>query len=74
MKAIRVRVETGRISGEPPAGLPEGEIDLRGADPEDALTDEELVRLNEALTSGLESIKAGKFRPAADVISDLRRR
>jgi hypothetical protein len=74
MKAIRVRVENGRISGEAPAGLPDGEVDLCLADPDDDMTDEELARLNEALARGFESIKAGRFRPAAEVISDLRRR
>jgi hypothetical protein len=73
MKAIRVRVENGRISGEAPPGLPEGEVDLCLADPEDEMTEEELARLDEALARGFESIKAGRFRPAADVIADLRR-
>jgi hypothetical protein len=74
MKAIRVRVQNGRISGDAPAGLPDGDLDLCLAEPDDTLTDEELVRLNEALARGFESIKAGRFRPAAEVISDLRRR
>jgi hypothetical protein len=43
------------------------------ADPEDQLSKTELARLNEALTKGFESIKAGRFRAAADVIADLRR-
>ena len=74
MKAIRVRVENGRITGEAPAGLPDGEVDLCLAEPEDDMTDEDLARLNEALARGFESIKAGRFRPAAEVLSDLRRR
>jgi hypothetical protein len=74
MKAIRVRVENGRISGEAPEGLPDGEVDLCLADPDDEMSDEELARLNDALARGFESIKAGRFRPAADVIADLRRR
>ena len=73
MKAIRVRVENGRITGEAP-GLPDGELDLRLAEPEDDMSDDELARLNEALARGFESIKAGRFRPAADVLADLRRR
>lgn len=73
MKAIRVRVENGRISGEAPPGFPEGEVDLCLAEPEDQMNDDELARLNEALTRGFEAIKAGRFRPAADVIADLRR-
>jgi hypothetical protein len=74
MKAIRVHVENGRISGEAPAGLPDGDVDLCLADPQDDMTDDELARLNEALARGFESIKAGRFRPADDVIADLRRR
>ena len=74
MKAIRVRVENGRISGDAPVGLPDGEVDLCLADPDDEMSDDELARLNEALARGFESIKAGRFRPAAAVVSDLRRR
>jgi hypothetical protein len=74
MKAIRVRVVNGRITGEAPAGLPDGEVDLCLAEPDDEMSDGELARLNEALARGFESIRAGRFRPAADVISDLRRR
>ena len=72
MKAIRVHVENGRITGEAPEGLPDGDVDLVLAEPEDDMSDEELARLNEALGRGFEAIKAGRFRPAADVIADLR--
>jgi hypothetical protein len=74
MKAIRVRVENGRITGEAPVGLPDGDLELCLADDDDAMTADELARLNEALTQGLESVKAGRFKSASDVISDLRRR
>jgi hypothetical protein len=75
MKAIRVRVENGRITGDAPAGRPDGEVELCLADPEDEMSDDELARLNDALALGFESIKAGRFRPAAAaVIADLRRR
>lgn len=73
MKAIRVRVENGRISGEAPPGFPDGEVDLCLAETEDQMSEDELARLNEALARGFESIKAGRFRPAADVLADLRR-
>jgi hypothetical protein len=36
------------------------------------MIDDERARLNEALAKGFESIKAGRFRAAADVISELR--
>jgi hypothetical protein len=74
MKAIRVRVENGRITGDAPAGTPDGDLELRLAEPEDDMSDDELARLNEALAQGFEQIKAGQFRPAADVIAELRRR
>jgi hypothetical protein len=73
MKAIRVRVENGRISGEAPPGFPEGEVELRLVEPEDRMSEDELARLNEALERGFASIKAGRFRPVADVIAELRR-
>jgi hypothetical protein len=74
MKALRVRVENGRITGEAPAGLPDGELDLCLADVDDGMTDEERARLNDALTRAVESLQAGHMRSAAEVISDLRRR
>jgi hypothetical protein len=37
------------------------------------MSDDELARLNEVLARGFESIRGGRFRPAADVIADLRR-
>lgn len=74
MKAIRVRVENGRITGPAPAGLPEGDVDLCLADADDEPHGEDLVRLNEALARAFASLEAGRFRPAADVIADLRRR
>lgn len=72
MKAFRVRIENGRITGEAPPGVPDGDLELRLAEPEDDLSDDELARLNEALARGFESIKAGRFRPAAAVLADLR--
>jgi len=74
MKATRVRVENGRISGDAPAGLPEGEVDLVLADADDDMSETELTRLNDALERGFESIKAGRFRPARDALADLRHR
>jgi hypothetical protein len=74
MKAIRVLVENGRITGDAPPGLPEGEVDLVLADADDEMTEAELARLNDALERGFEAIKAGRFRPARDAIADLRQR
>jgi len=74
MKATRVHVQDGRITGDAPPGLPEGDVDLCLAEPDDGLSDDELARLNETLARGFAAIQAGRFRPAADVLSDLRRR
>jgi hypothetical protein len=74
MKAIRVRIENGRISGDAPPGFPEGEVDLVLAEADDDMSEAELARLNEALDQGFEQIKAGRFRPARDVVTDFRRR
>lgn len=74
MKAIRVLVENGRITGDAPPGLPEGEVDLVLADTDDEMTEAELARLNDALERGFEAIKARRFRPARDTIADLRQR
>lgn len=57
MKAIRVRVENGRISGDAPPGLPEGDVDLCLADPDDEMMADELARLNDALARSFESLK-----------------
>lgn len=74
MKAIRVRVENGRISGAAPAGLPDGDLDLCLADDDDEPSGEDLARLNDALARAFDSLAAGRFRPAADVLAGLRRR
>ncbi len=74
MKAIRVRVENGHISGDAPPGLPDGDVDLVFADTDDDMSEAELARLNDALERGFEALKAGRFRPARDAIADLRHR
>jgi hypothetical protein len=43
------------------------------SEPEDEMSDEERAKLEEALCRGFDSIEAGRFRPAADVIRALRR-
>jgi hypothetical protein len=74
MKAVRVHVQKGQISGRAPAGFPEGEVDVCLAEPDDDMTAEEKARLNAALEAGWRCVEEGRFRPAADVIADLRRR
>jgi hypothetical protein len=74
MKAIRVHVENGQITGDAPPGMPEGDVDLVLADEDDGMSEAEMARLNDALERGFESIKAGRFRSARDAVADLRHR
>ena len=70
-----MRVEHGRIVGEAPAGMPDGEFEVCLAEADDdEMTDAEAGSLNEALRRGFAAISAGRFRPAADVIAELRAR
>ncbi len=72
MKALKLRVAGGRITGEAPAGMPDGEVDVCLAEPDDDMTDEELERLNLALEAGWRSLQAGRLRPATEAIAALR--
>ncbi|NVB82390.1 MAG: hypothetical protein HOV81_28685 [Kofleriaceae bacterium] len=56
--------------------VPDGEIDLCIAEPDDTeeMTEAEQAELDASLERSLEDIKAGRFRPAADVLADLRRK
>ena len=75
VKAIRVHIANGQITGVAPPGVPDGPIDLCLVDDDgDEPVGEELARLNDALRRGFESMQAGRGRAAADVIADLRRR
>ncbi len=75
MKTLKVRIENGKMVGEAPPGLSEGEeLDLCIADPGDDMTEAELAALNKALEAGWRSVEAGRFRPVAEVIADLRAR
>jgi hypothetical protein len=70
--ALQVSALVARTNAPP--GTSDGDLELRLAEPEDDMSDDELVLLNEALAQGFEQIKAGQFRSATDVIADLRRR
>ena len=75
MEALKVRVENGRVVGPAPSGLAEGtELELCLADPEDDMSDEELAALRSALDAGWRSMEAGRYRPASEVVSELRAR
>jgi hypothetical protein len=73
MYRLKVRVQEGKIVGEAPAGLAEGtELELCIAEPDDDMSDEELAALNTVLDAAWQSLEAGRVRPAAEVLAELR--
>ena len=75
METLRVRVEKGKLVGEAPPSLPEGtELELCIAEPEDAMSEQELAALQSTLDAAWESVRAGRLHPAAEVIAELRAR
>jgi hypothetical protein len=74
MDKLRATVRKGRFVIDTPTTLPEGTVlDLVVDDEGDTLTDEERAALHAALARGIEEAKAGRGRPASDVVKDLRR-
>ena len=75
MTPLRARVEKGRLILNEPTTLPEGTIvDLVADDEGDNLSDEERRTLHAALAQSWESARAGKVRPASDILDELRAR
>ncbi len=75
MNALKARVLKGRLVVEDPVEFPEGtELELTIADPGDDLDDAEREALHEALAKAWESAKAGRSRPAEELIKELRSR
>ena len=75
MDTIRVRVENGKVVGDAPPGIPDGtELLLKMAEPEDALTPEELADLHAALDRGWACLESGQVRSTDDVLGELRSR
>lgn len=74
MKAISVHIENGRITGTAPEGLPDGDFELSLVEDEDEMGEEEFVRLEAALHDGLDDVKQGRTRSAADFAAALVRR
>jgi len=75
MRAIRAKVLGGRLVVDEPTALPEGTtLDLVLVDEGDELTDDERRALDAAISKAWDAAKAGRVRPASDVIADLRKR
>ncbi len=73
MEALKVRVENGKIIGDAPVGLREGTVlELCLAEPGEEMTPEQLAALRAALDAGWQSMEAGRFRPASEVVAKLR--
>ena len=73
MEALKVRVENGKIIGDAPRGIADGtELGLCLAAPQDDMSRKELAALQTALDAGWRSMEAGRFRPAGEVIAELR--
>ncbi len=75
MPGLRARVEKGRLVVDEPTDLPEGTVlNLVVDDEGDDMDDAERAALDESVARGLDAARAGKVRPAADVLAELRRR
>jgi hypothetical protein len=73
MKTLKALVRNGRLVVDEPTSLPEGtHLNLAIADDWDDLDDEERRALDEAISEGWASLRAGRRIPAADVIRGLR--
>jgi hypothetical protein len=75
MSGLRARVKKGRLVLDEPTTLPEGTvIDLViDDDPEDDLDEAERRARDESIRQGLEDAKAGRTRPASEILEELRR-
>jgi hypothetical protein len=75
MSGLRARVQKGRLLVDEPTDLPEGTVlDLVVDDEGDDMDDAERAALDAAIMRGLKAARAGKVRPAADVLAELRRK
>ena len=74
VKALKVRVENGHITGEAPPGLADGEHDLCLADDGDDMTDEDLAQLDAVIERSWQDAKAGRVASADEVLTELRAR
>ena len=73
MPGFRARVRNGRLVVDEPTELPEGTVlDLVVDDEGDDMDDAERAALDASIALALDAVRAGKVRPAADVVADLR--
>ncbi len=73
--SIRARVTQGKLVVDEPTDLPEGTVlDLVVDDEGDDLDEDERRALHAHLDKALAAVNAGKGRPAADVLAELRAR
>ncbi len=74
-ETLRARVENGRLFLNEPTTFAEGTVlDLVADDEDDNLTDEERRVLHAALAGSWNSARAGKVRPASEILGELRSR
>lgn len=75
MGGLRAKVKGGRLVLDEPTSLPDGTtLDLVLDDEGDDLTAADRRVLDEAIAKAWASAKAGKLRPADDLINELRAR
>ena len=74
MDTLKARVQSGRLVLDEPTEFPEGTVlDLTLADPGDDLDEEERAALHAALADAWAEAKAGRTRPASEVLEELRK-
>jgi hypothetical protein len=73
MSRLRAKVVDGRLVLDEPTSLPEGTtLDLVLDDEGDDLTPAQRQVLDDAISKAWDSAKAGKLRPADQVLAELR--
>ena len=74
MTVLKAKVHNGRLVLDEPTDLPDGtEVELFPADGWDALEDEDRRRLHEAIAASEDDVRAGRVRPAEELLRELRR-
>lgn len=72
MKALRARVEGGKVIVEDEVDLPDGQLYLKPVDIFESLTDDERAELDAKLARGSADIEAGRTVDASEVLAKLR--